>query len=352
MVAEPPELLCAFAAHYLSLGAAEVHLFLDDPDQAGLDLLQALPRVRLTLCTGQHWQALAGRRPDRQVLRQILNANWAYDRCTTDWFFFCDADEFLTAEAPVSDLLRAMPRAALQCRVPVAERILCRERAQAHMFDGVFRLPLPQHPEVLQAVYGPLADMTTNGLTGHLVGKTFTRTGRSDLRIRLHIAVPADPEEEARLRKAGALRAGPGLAGSRLLHFDGMTPLHWLLKLLRFYLENAPGTQAGGRTEFTRRTPARSRQLNAVYKAAGDPAALGRLLRLLVLAPEARAALAQAGGLMKTTLDPRAAVRDYLGRDLPLDAATFDARLHARHGGLIDTYGLAALRAVPGDISL
>lgn len=340
MVAEPPELLCAFAAHYLSLGAREVHLFLDDPEQPGVDLLKALPHVRLTLCTDQYWQRLAGQRPVNQVMRQIINANRAYDRCRADWFFFCDADEFLTAEAPVAQLLRAVPETVLQCRVPMAERVLCSQEGQAHLFDGVFRVPLPENPDALRAAYGDLADMTTHGLTGHLAGKTFTRARRSDLRIRLHLSVPANPEEEARLRQAGALRPGPDLAGSRLVHFDGMTPLHWHLKMLRFYLENPPKVQAGGKVVFAKRTPARSRQVNAVYERAGDPAALRRLRRLIELDPDARAILERAGGLLPAKIDPRRSVRHYLKQDLPFDVATFDARLRARHGPLIAEYGL------------
>lgn len=340
MVAEPPELLCAFAAHYLSLGAAEVHLFLDDPDQPGIDLLKGLPRVRVTLCTDRHWQALAGQRPVNQVMRQVLNANRAYDRCRADWFLFCDADEFLITNAPVADLLRGVPDSVLQCRVPMAERVLCREKGQAHLFDGVFRVPLRQNPDALQAAYGDLAGMTTHGLTGHLAGKTFTRARRSDLRIRLHLSVPADPEEEARLRKAGALRPGPDLAGSRLVHFDGMTPLHWQLKMLRFHLENPPKAQTSGKGVFAKRTPARSRQVTAVYEGAGDPAALRRLRRLIELDPEARATLERAGGLLQAKCDPRESVRHYLKRDLPFDVATFDARLRARHGPLIAEYGL------------
>lgn len=93
-VAEPPELLYAFAAHYLELGADEVHLFVDDPAQPGLEPLRALPRIRLTICDKAHWDRInGGRRPPAQEMRQIRNANTAYRACRSDWLLHCDADE-------------------------------------------------------------------------------------------------------------------------------------------------------------------------------------------------------------------------------------------------------------------
>ena len=47
MVAEPPELLCAFAAHYLEQGAQEVHLFIDDPKQSSFETFIASKQNRV-----------------------------------------------------------------------------------------------------------------------------------------------------------------------------------------------------------------------------------------------------------------------------------------------------------------
>lgn len=341
MVAEPPELLCAFAAHYLELGAQEVHLFLDDPGQAGLEMLEAIKGVRLTLCTNAYWQKLAGGRPDGQVMRQLRNANHGYRQCPTDWFLFCDVDEFFVSNKPVIELLEALPASVLHCRTGMAERVFRSETPQAHLFDGAFRLPLKGRPGVLRAVYGDLAGMTTYGLTGHLLGKSFVRAGRSDLRMRVHFPVPMDRAEEARLRAAGTLTHGPTLEQGWLVHFDGMTPLHWMLKLLRFYLDYAPRRQAQDTRAFARRTLARARQLNAVYEAAGDPAALRRLRRLIELDAAARMHLGGAGGMLDMEVDPRGAVSRARPQEMQFDTQTFDARLQARHGALIDQYGLA-----------
>lgn len=340
-VAEPPELLCAFAAHYLKMGAQEVHLFLDDPNQPGIEMLEAIKGVRLTLCTDAYWQKVAGKRPDGQVMRQLRNANRGYAQCPTEWFLFCDADEFFVSNKPVIELLQALPVSVLHCRTAMAERVFRSETPQAHLFDGVFRLPLKGRPRVLRAAYGDLVDLTTFGLTGHLLGKSFVRAGRSDLRIRIHFPVPADQAEEARLRAQDALTPGPILEGGWLVHFDGMTSLHWMLKLLRFYLDYAPKRQAGDTRAFARRTAARARQLNAVYEAGTDPVALRRLRGLIELNTEARDHLARAGGMLDMAVDPRDAACGVTGQELRFDAQSFDARLRARHGAMIDQYGLA-----------
>ncbi|MFC5739517.1 glycosyltransferase family 2 protein [Sinirhodobacter huangdaonensis] len=337
-VAEPPELLCAFAAHYLDLGAEEVHLFLDAPDEETIDILSAMDGVRLTLCTDEYWREVGGSRPQGQVMRQLRNANLGYAECRSDWFFFCDADEFLAVSRDVGALLDGLPGTLPFCRPRMSERVFSEASPQQGLFDGRYRRMLLR-PAAERRVYGELAPMVTRGLTGHVAGKSFVRTGQ-DLRIRIHFPVPLSEKEEA-LRKAGGdLVPGPYLDESWLVHFDGMTPLHWQLKLLRYYLSYAPQLKAEGRTGFLQRTPARSAQLMALYESSGDPAELARLLRLIRLTPEMVAELEQIDGFLDLSLDPTASARDRAGRNMTFSAANFDAVLRARHGELIREYGL------------
>lgn len=335
IVAEPPELLYAFAAHYLELGAAEVHLFIDDPDQLGLETLSAMKGVRLTICTDKHWTKLAGVRPEGIVMRQLKNANLAYKQCSTEWFLFCDADEFFVSNKRVSQLLDAVPVDVVHCRTRMAERVFPADGMQADLFDGVLRLPLVRGKAVLRAVYGDLAEMTTRGLSGHVIGKSFVRTGHRDQRIRVHFPVPMDQAEEARLRTTGDLNPGPELEGGWLVHYDGLTPLHWMLKLLRFYLSYAPMLSAEGIKRFDRRTPARSRQLNAIYEVQADPAVLARLMPLIRPDAGMLAQLRDAGGLLDMTVDPTQAARRMISPDLGFRADNFDAQLRLRYGDLV-----------------
>lgn len=338
-VAEPGHLLCAFAAHYLSLGAEEVHLFLDDPAHADIAQLKKMKGVRLTRCHRLYWRWRHQGRPPGHVMRQLLNANRAYSSCRSDWFFFCDADEFLTSAQPVSDVLDQVPPDVRHCRPHMAERVFLAETPPEHLFDGVFRLPLKQ-PKVLRHVYGTLSDMTTHGLSGHVLGKSFVRSGQDDLRIRLHFPVPFDPAKEAQHKADGTLKPGPFLPDTWLVHFDGMTPLHWQLKLLRYYLSYAPMLKAGDARAFKRRTAARSAQLNAVYEARGDVAALARLMPLIQLDADRYAVLHKAGGILERSLNPSATAQAKCGSDMDFSPHGFDARLRSRHGALMAEHGL------------
>lgn len=345
-VAEPPELLWAFAAHYLGLGAEEVHLFIDDPAQPGLEPLRALPGVRLTICDDAHWQAVnGGSRPPAHEMRQIRNANAAYRACRSDWLLHCDADEYLWVDRPVAEILGEVPAENLQVRPHMAERAFTAGRPQTHLFDGLIKTPLPKKPKVIEAVYGPLVGFTTAGLLGHLVGKSFTRTGRDDLRIKIHMAVPKVQAEEARLRAAGKLTPGPRLTDCRLVHYDGLTPLHWQLKLLRYAQEYGALLARGVEKPFAQRLPARLNQIRYVYEAEDKRAAFAALAPLLCPPAEGVERLRAAGGLLDVDFDPGAAARRlFAGADSPEVLAfpvdRFDADLRARKAGMIDRYGL------------
>lgn len=339
-VAEPPEVLFAFVSHYLDLGATEVHLFIDDPEQPGLETLSKIDGVRLTICDAAYWRKLSGKRPDGHVMRQLRNANFAYEMCRTGWFFFCDADEFFVSDTPVSELLNALPQDVIHCRTAMAERAFRAEQPQVGIFDGVLRIPVKQPKKTLPQIYDVLADMTTRGLLGHVIGKSFVRAGRHDQRIRIHFPVPMDKAEEDRLRAAGELKAGPELEGGWLVHFDGMTRLHWRLKLLRYYLSYAPKLKAGDATVFKRRTAARSQQLNAIYAVKCDPDMLPWLNPLIEPDAGMVAALARAGGILDMTVDPAQAARRRVSPDLGFLAADFDAQLREHFGDLIAEYHL------------
>lgn len=339
-VAEPPELLCAFAAHYLALGAQEVHLFLDAPDDTTVEMLSKIDGVRLTLCTEKYWLETNGKRPPGHLMRQIKNANRGYAQCTTDWFFFCDADEFLVSKTDVAHALSEVPAEIAFCRPQMAERIFEADQPQVGLFDGLIRKMLPPHPALIREIYGDLAEMTTRGLTGHVIGKSFVRTGQADLRIRIHFPVPRDGAQEEAMRREGSLKPGPFLPESWLVHFDGMTSLHWQLKLLRFYLDYAPLLEADKKGVFTKRTAARSRQLNALYESRGDKAALNRLIGLIKLEPAVLAKLAAADGLLDLDCDPATEARALFGSALTLSVTDFDATLRVRYGKLIEDYEL------------
>lgn len=344
-MAEPPELLLAFVAHYLDLGADEVHLCLDHWDNETLDRLAGIDRLRLTLCDDRYWADLGMRRPPDQESRQIVNAQAALNGLRTDWLFFCDADEFLCVTREVKGILQDVPQEIAHARVEVAERLFPRTRPQTTIFDGTIRGRLPD-PGVVETIYGRSALFLTDGLTGHPEGKSFVRRD-AGLSMRLHFPIRS---EAARLRSlfGKPLDKGPLLNAAHLVHFDGMTLLHWLLKLRRYGRARAQAFEAqtalrrmaghavaqltgDSRPRFRRQTDGREAQISLI--AEDQPEQIAELLSAIAPdQPTLQALGDHAGALPSLQLDPAATLsRQLPGCNANLTAAAFDARLRQQH---------------------
>ena len=224
-VYEPPVLVQAFVAWHLALGASEVFIYCDNPDDPVREVLAHLPKVHVQVCDVAHWQRVNKMRPHRHEVRQVCNARDAFARTKAGWLLHSDADEFLWSASDVSQTLDKVSDAADALIVPVAERVHAADDPGKTIFEGVFRRPFrSSHADGLR-LFGPDYDLTNRGLTGHAQGKAFSRTGRP-LKLSIH-----------RPRKMGAgnepvfERAAPD--EMELLHFEGLTPAHWRYKLGR-----------------------------------------------------------------------------------------------------------------------
>lgn len=313
-VDEPAPLVAAFVAHHLNEGAREVHLFLDKPDPQTATILRGLEGCVLTRCDKAHWQAHnGGTKPYLHTRRQIINANLAYQRCRADWLVHCDADEFIRDGRAMAEELRAVPAACDHLRLRVAERVMPAGVAQEALFEGLFRLPVWEQPRRLDPIHHPVEAFLDRGLTGHPNGKAGVRCGR-DLRLNIH-------------QPAGEIPSQPILT-TRLLHFDGLTEFHYLLKLLRrAHEKDVPGPP--------RHKPGRMAQLTAMKENAGDPAFFRALVAgLKTLRPDQLAALTALDLIEAAPFSPN------LGTlVLDLSVAGFDAILRARHAEFLHSIG-------------
>ncbi|MBQ2260877.1 MAG: glycosyltransferase family 2 protein [Loktanella sp.] len=300
-VDEPLALVQAFVAWHLHLGAAQVMLYFDRPDDPAASALQTIANVQVIRCDGAHWQ---GRRPAKHEVRQVHNATQAYRACTADWLLHCDADEYLWVPGGVSAALAAMTSAMDCAIVPVAERVYLPDMRALSIFDGAFRRPFTGDAKAGQALFGPDYALTRGGLAGHAHGKAFTRTGR-DLEISIH-----------RPKAKHALETTL-IAGVELLHFDGLTPQHWLRKLrLRAEMIAHHGGMAP--------SPHRQAQIDAILAdPQGGMAVHDRVKRLT---PDLARILTREGLLLHAPFDPAPMIADLFGAvDLScagLDAAT------------------------------
>ena len=313
-VREPAPLTLAFAAHYIALGAAEVHLFLDDPEDPAAEALAALPRTRVVRCDAEYWDRGLGRRPRATTARQSHNATRAYATTEADWLLHCDADEFLFLRRPLGEDLGRLGPEHGWLRMTVAERVWV-EGQSGGLFDGAFRLPLPPDSALDRRAYGPLAPMLGRGLAGHVEGKALTATRRG---FEVGIHAPSRPGEDGLPPWRDAWHAV-------LLHYDGVTPRHWAAKTLRY---------AGLEPDMRRAMlhPARSRQVDHVVERGGDVAAALALHRsLFTLSLDQAALLDAAEALAYAHIDPGAALAG-ISPGCPLPTAqSSDALLNDGH---------------------
>jgi len=177
------------------------------------------------------------------------------------------------------------------------------------IFDGVFK----RHRYDLDETRLRCTEMTPFGFTGHAAGKPFVRTA---LGMNIGIHVPRWGHIRDRVVPPHFLAAHV-----KLLHFDGMTPLHWAAKFVR---------QAALFPEFLDQLPAfRIAQWQAVFDVLDDPEALRALYdRINSYAPDEIDRLERDGFMSRASVDPRDAVAQvFPGHGVDLSPAAFDAAL-------------------------
>lgn len=305
-VREPLPLVLAFACHHLQMGAHCVHLFFDDPNDPVADFMQAVPNVKITRCDEDHWASSdIGRRPGWLTRRQTLNANLVAQQQRTDWLLHADADEYLWAPDGIEDELS---RATSWLSIPNVERVWT--APEDRIFDGVFRTPNPPK-QLVQQVYGPTCRYLENGLSGHGSGKPMARLVDQKF-IGIHLVKEDHRGDTAPYQTA---------ATARMLHFDGMTARHWLLKPLRH--------AAAGPSLLNTMHPSRRASVKRLL-AAHDPESEGLQLHheKFHLSTAQQSVLQSQSAVIECPLDIPQAVKTHMP-DVTLDfsAKKFDASI-------------------------
>ncbi len=219
---EPAERVRRFVAQHVYLGASEIWLYFDDPEDPAIALVEAVPQVRVVRCTEAH-KALHSNAAGTHEGRQKANANDAYGKTGADWIIHLDADEMVDASRPVAallaeaagDVLRLAPFEAMHYdKAAVNGR-------PAHYFRGA--LPgTPQGQAAAERAYGRFAGTLAGGLLSHTAGKFFVRTGLKDAQLSIHAPFVA-----------GKRAPGAEAQGARLLHFHGGDYDDWRAHLER-----------------------------------------------------------------------------------------------------------------------
>tara|TARA_R110002074_G_scaffold130836_3_gene272798 strand:+ start:10449 stop:11543 length:1095 start_codon:yes stop_codon:yes gene_type:complete len=252
---EPTQLVVAFAAHYVGLGAREVRLFLDQAQPDLEKILAEIPQVIVQVCDAAYWKDIIGKpRPETVEYRQLMNIFHAYKSTKVAWLAHFDADEFLHSDVCVDDLLSAQPMEIDFAVVEPRERAFVQGELQQCLFDGVFRQPLPHNWGNAPFLFGAAQRFLRQGVLGYPHGKSFVRTGQA---IVPGIHTPRRPASHRREKLRGW-----AVQRARLLHFDGLTSLHWSAKLLRAAAAGGHhGFKQGGRDTHRVKQVIRMRRL-------------------------------------------------------------------------------------------
>ena len=284
-----PEVL-KFCAWYLALGADEVVICFDNPDDPAIDILSDHPRLRCISCTPAFWQSLGLTADDAFVTRQNAALTWIYQKYPDGWLLNVDADEFLFFEGrSVADVLASVPIDKKSLRVKTAERIMAQDEAVLTHFR------LPMERAVRHAVYGEDAQLfgpRRQGLVGHAHGKSIVRCGIEGLVLRQHWPryLRSDGADEMVLHNED---------GAYLLHMIGESYEIWRHKLA--WRSHARGFTDGltERVKLAQRSSDPEEALRDLHQ------------RLHHATPERLAALNAQGVLLTLSTDIDALVREY-----------------------------------------
>lgn len=221
------------------------------------------------------------------------------------------------------------------------ERAFRAGERQVELFDGLFRRPYDRRPRHLREVFGRKDRYLTLGFGGYAHGKSIMRTNRPALLPGIHT-----PRKSRKTEARNEVVAGLTCSSAVLLHFDGLTPAHWVSKLERYAAQE----------RYSRKSilePARLEQVKFARKHKDNPARLMDLHdRIKCVSPDEEARLTALGFLTELDFDAHVGLRTHgLDEVVDLSAASFDQRLAGGDAPSVDPVPPAGKRARKGSNS-
>ena len=178
--------IARFAAHHLDIGAAQVNIFLDVPDQTTADFFAGHPAVRVVQCTAKYWSGKPQKAQSTHQLRQAFNATRCYRRTDLNWLAHIDVDEFLLSAQPIAQLLASTPDDAAFARLRPAEMLAQPDPWAGPVHFKLTRKGLGLPNSVLYKIYPEFGRFVPEGFISYTGGKNFARAGLADIRVGLH----------------------------------------------------------------------------------------------------------------------------------------------------------------------
>jgi hypothetical protein len=219
-VKAPTDQVLAFVAHHLAIGARQIWLFFDDPDDPAYEVARAIPGVIATRCDAAYWQTVSKSRPETHQNRQVRNVHALYGQGLVPWLGHIDVDEFLWPARPIAEIFDALPENRIMLRAAPWEALHDPALPDDIFTARQFRAALKRGPAGRAArmrAFGPYARLLPSGALSHAAGKCFFRRGVRHLAPRLHTA-----------HLNGERVTGEALhLDVALLHFHAQDPVGW-----------------------------------------------------------------------------------------------------------------------------
>ena len=203
-VKAPKRAVLDFAAWHLELGAHRLFLHLDAPDEETFDLLKRHPRIRPLVTDAAYWEAKGRPRPEKVEPRQTFNATRTYKRrADVDWLGHVDVDEFLVPEAPVAQILGALPEGCKVARIRPMEALApVGEPGELWDFKTLV-VDLRERQRIASQVWPTYGPSLNGGFLSHVAGKVMVRTGLPDPAFRIHNFYSAGEENPGQQEPEG-----------------------------------------------------------------------------------------------------------------------------------------------------
>ncbi|WP_208351454.1 glycosyltransferase family 2 protein [Pseudaestuariivita rosea] len=213
-----------FAAHHLQLGAARVHIYLDDDNTHAETTLRSQKSCLVTVCNQTYWKNLRGKRPPKHQVRQLFNATDAYARTDDlDWLIHLDVDEFLWPNDTVAAILGREADQTFCLRIRPWEALSGGQAFKAFVPDGKERRQLSQK------LYPTFGRYLKGGFISHIAGKLFVRCGFQNVQLRIH-----------NVRQGGT--QNPGLSTTRAMSVLHLHYKDWDDWLARYHFRHQMGS--------------------------------------------------------------------------------------------------------------
>ncbi|MDQ7071444.1 MAG: glycosyltransferase family 2 protein [Rhodobacterales bacterium] len=186
--------IAGFAAHHLSLGAARVTLYLDDPHNSNISpdinadiaFLQSHDKIDVIPCDAAWYADQKWPRHNTHQRRQMFNATHAYRRLDADWLAHIDVDEFVLPAIQIEKILANVPSTDALVQMPSAELLAPHPPDTTPRFFKLTPRQANQPSTVREDIYPTYGLHLRGGYISHIDGKIFVRRGLENVTIGIH----------------------------------------------------------------------------------------------------------------------------------------------------------------------